>query len=80
MIQINANRNNIQVEEWLAAEESREKKYRNQEELSRLQQAEEENRKLRCALVEAQMKATLLQAHLAEKQSEYADLYHELHS
>lgn len=70
----------LKVEEWLVAEESREKKCKNQEDYSRLQEAESENRKLRAALVEAQMKATLLQTHLSEKQTEFSDLYHELHS
>ncbi|CAL8109883.1 unnamed protein product [Orchesella dallaii] len=68
------------VEEWLAEEEAKEKRLKVPEDQSKLHDAESENRNLRSALVEAQMKATLLQTQLTQKRNEYLDLFNALHS
>ncbi|ODM99735.1 Ras and EF-hand domain-containing protein [Orchesella cincta] len=68
------------VEEWLAEEEAKEKRLKVPEDQSKLHEAESENRNLRTALVEAQMKATLLQTQLTQKRNEYLDLFNALHS
>jgi len=63
------------VEQWLLDEESREKKSEyNSMDSAKLSEAEMENRNLRSELVEAQMKASLLQTQLSQKRKEYVDL------
>lgn len=74
------NTNTGKVEEWLSDEEAREKGARAPEEHTKLHEAESENRNLRNALVEAQMKATMLQTQLTQKRNEYLDLFNALHS
>jgi hypothetical protein len=69
-----------QVEEWLTEEEKKTRNNPNTGESCKLIEAESENRSLRSALVEAQMKATLLQTQLTQKRSEYQELVHEFHS
>lgn len=63
----------------MSEEEARERRSRS-DSMDSSKLIESENRSLKSALAEAQMKATVLQTQLTQKRNEYLDLYNEFHS